>query len=376
MMNEFVSREELYEMVWATPTQRLSREFGMSDVALGKICKKLSVPKPPPGYWARKASGQPVTRTPLPRKNINQRPGVFLARKAKQRPPEPELSNSTLDLIASLEMPENAVAVSDTLLRANPLVRRTKRALTGAQSDIYGALWPRNECLDLRVSKRSLRRALLLMDALLKRLTRLGYEITISECGETVVGKNGVQMKLGLYERFRRFEQVLTDEQKLNSWRYDRFRFEPSDEFDLRLTRWPLGERHWKDTAKRKVEDRLTDIVIAIILSTELVQIENEKRGAAELLRLEQERLDAERHEQEIEENRRLEELENQASSWQRANKLRAFLQACEAEFSDLSNSDLNGKAAPWLRWGYEHADRLDPLKNHLVVEVFSRSAT
>lgn len=45
----FVTREELYELVWTIPTQRLAERFGFSDVALAKTCKKLKVPKPSRG---------------------------------------------------------------------------------------------------------------------------------------------------------------------------------------------------------------------------------------------------------------------------------------------------------------------------------------
>lgn len=121
--------------------------------------------------------------------------------------------------------------------------------------------------LDFRISKPFLMRALLLMDTLLKQLEKLGYEVAIPDSGETVVAKGDVQMKIGLYERFRRFEQILTEKQKLNWWRYDKYRFEPSGEFDLSLSRRPLHERHWKDSPKRKLEDRLTDIVVEIVRS-------------------------------------------------------------------------------------------------------------
>jgi hypothetical protein len=36
-----------------TLATKLAKEFGISDVALGKICKKLDVPKPSLGYWSR-----------------------------------------------------------------------------------------------------------------------------------------------------------------------------------------------------------------------------------------------------------------------------------------------------------------------------------
>src|SRR3546814_2233578 len=46
---------------------RLAKEFGLSDVALHKICRKHEIPTPPLGYWAKKAHGKPVTNTPLPK---------------------------------------------------------------------------------------------------------------------------------------------------------------------------------------------------------------------------------------------------------------------------------------------------------------------
>lgn len=60
-------REELYALVWDRPMTRLAKEFGLSDVALHKICRKHEIPTPPLGYWAKKAHGKPVTNTPLPK---------------------------------------------------------------------------------------------------------------------------------------------------------------------------------------------------------------------------------------------------------------------------------------------------------------------
>ena len=63
-----LTREELYALVWDRPMTKLAKEFGLSDVALHKICHKHDVPTPPAGYWAKKAHGKPVTNTPLPNK--------------------------------------------------------------------------------------------------------------------------------------------------------------------------------------------------------------------------------------------------------------------------------------------------------------------
>ncbi len=45
----FLTREMLYQKVWGTPATKLSKEIGISDVMLGKICRKLDVQKP---LWA------------------------------------------------------------------------------------------------------------------------------------------------------------------------------------------------------------------------------------------------------------------------------------------------------------------------------------
>src|SRR5690625_227341 len=74
-----VSREELYEQVWSTPTAQLAKEFGVSDVAIGKACRRLQIPKPPRGYWARLAAGQKVKRTPLKKLPLAQERKVALA---------------------------------------------------------------------------------------------------------------------------------------------------------------------------------------------------------------------------------------------------------------------------------------------------------
>ncbi len=61
------SRLELYERVWTTPITRFASELGISDVAVAKACKRLDVPTPPRGYWARLAAKQKVRRLPLPK---------------------------------------------------------------------------------------------------------------------------------------------------------------------------------------------------------------------------------------------------------------------------------------------------------------------
>ena len=63
---DYWNRVDLYNKVWDQPLVRLSRRFGISDVRLGKICRKLKIPHPGRGYWAKRAVGQAVEQLPLP----------------------------------------------------------------------------------------------------------------------------------------------------------------------------------------------------------------------------------------------------------------------------------------------------------------------
>lgn len=60
-----MSREELYELVWSTPMQKLAETYGLSDRGLAKTCQRYLVPVPSRGYWAKIDAGQSIKRTPL-----------------------------------------------------------------------------------------------------------------------------------------------------------------------------------------------------------------------------------------------------------------------------------------------------------------------
>src|SRR5262245_62845586 len=58
-------RKELYEQVWQEPVRQVASKYGISDVGLAKICRKLDVPLPGRGFWARKEAGHEDERPPL-----------------------------------------------------------------------------------------------------------------------------------------------------------------------------------------------------------------------------------------------------------------------------------------------------------------------
>jgi hypothetical protein len=60
------NRDELYAEIWEQPMVKIAPKYGISAVALGKVCRKLQIPLPGRGYWVKKDFGKPVKRVPLP----------------------------------------------------------------------------------------------------------------------------------------------------------------------------------------------------------------------------------------------------------------------------------------------------------------------
>ncbi|MGC4120489.1 MAG: hypothetical protein QM765_39100 [Myxococcales bacterium] len=62
-----VSREKLYEEVWAEPATAVAARYKVSSNFLARVCRRLGVPVPPRGHWARLQAGkQGMPRPPLP----------------------------------------------------------------------------------------------------------------------------------------------------------------------------------------------------------------------------------------------------------------------------------------------------------------------
>src|ERR1700752_657075 len=113
-MSITLTRQELYDRVWAEPVDTLAKEFRLSNVGLGKACRRHNIPVPPRGYWARRAVGQKIRHPPLPpSKN-----GIeAIALLGSPRPDQPSGNDprEVHPLIAFEMQPENKITVPDDL---------------------------------------------------------------------------------------------------------------------------------------------------------------------------------------------------------------------------------------------------------------------
>lgn len=61
-----ITRDKLYEEVWAEPMTKVAARFKVSSNYLARVCHYLNVPFPHRGYWAKRQFGKTPTRPPLP----------------------------------------------------------------------------------------------------------------------------------------------------------------------------------------------------------------------------------------------------------------------------------------------------------------------
>ncbi len=122
-----LTRKELHEFVWREPRTKLAKMWGISDVAIGKLCVKASVPAPPLGYWAKRAAGGKTSITPLPMRLPGQRETVNIRAVSDY-----ERWNAPVDLEAEIPPPTYSETLEEVVQAAFALLGpfRAKRDLS------------------------------------------------------------------------------------------------------------------------------------------------------------------------------------------------------------------------------------------------------
>lgn len=261
-----ITRHELYQMVWSRPVIECAKSFGMSDVGLAKICKRHKVPRPYLGYWARIQAGQKPQKTPLPKSKDNSKIRIYV------RTPVPKEKNASKMPFDNKSMPD--IVVREVLSDPHYLIAETSKFLERCQYDNAGiAVLPKSGCLDIRVAKESLSRALKIMNALITSLEAIGFQVFIQE-NTTNVKILDVTVTFKMGEELDRQHLRAKD---LNLDGYYQFGYNSYEKQPIHSGRLFLMiedpdfyshseyRRNWRDTESKKLEDFLKSFVLGLI---------------------------------------------------------------------------------------------------------------
>lgn len=371
-------REKLYKEIWAEPVVKVAERYGVSDVAIHKVCRKLDIPTPPLGYWARVKAGAKLTKTPLPKSNgPSQMHGAKSFEGVKEKVPSaekdflkllPEEDQQQI-LVAAQEiaMPPEEAPIHKKIAAYRTVVKnwnKTDRKDTGAKKakDYYY----NPPFLAGLISEESLPRVYRILDALFRQVERLGGLVE----DDLSLQIQNEHVRLEIVEGQNAVPHVITraEAQALMKYqdekRHDRFwaskpQIRKNDYvFNGRLRISVRTGRYFRDTDKVNVESRLGDILIEIYEEAEKLRLERLAREEEARRKAEEARQREERRNRYNEEVERTVALENAALDFETACRIRAYVK----EVQKLQGREgLDDKTAKWIEWATKKADWLDP---------------
>jgi hypothetical protein len=353
-----LSRKELHELIWSTPATKVAADFGISDVAVAKRCKKLNVPRPSRGYWASLGAGGTPRKKPLP-------PTVeeVFAKEAKK------------PIGKSLALPTDTTAL-------HPLASELVHAVTKARLDRHkrATLSDVPTLPKVTVSKNLAERVAKAFHVILGGVEPLGILFR-----KSLSCHDGGYFKMGSDRLYLHIEEDLVDSSgrrlQVPSWDWQISRSVLSGFLTFSFNTSPYGKPDvgpWSETAKAPLEKILSQIVRAVrehYLNLQIRHtqeaIEQAKRHAEwerrtrEWMAREEIRLQKEREQKHANAlanaaRGRAENLVKAAESWRTSCDLAEFLNECERQWNRVSG-EVSAEQQAWLTWARAYTHQLSP---------------
>lgn len=381
-MPHWFTREELYELVWSEPMNRLASQYNISNVGLSKACRRHHIPVPERGYWAKLKANKNVTRRPLPPRG----PGMFdhVVIGARNNWSHRRTLSDTEILEAVLEPPIFPKELEDVIFEVRELVgrlsvprvmQRPHRLIAKlleadderrqkAAKEQYLPSWDRPQ-FDSPFEKRRLR----LLNSIFTALERCGMKPSVRgrEARELGVQVNDTHVSFIVDDACAKLDHHPSGYQRCTN---------PSGKMKVAIKWWRSEgnvRRVWEDAPSVPVEKSITDIVVELIVAGEQQYregtqysyewtverktrlIEDARRQREEAERKERERLA--RLQQE-----RIDQLIADADALRRAQAIRAYVREvkglCVSSVQSIDEASLHS----WEIWALAEADRIDPV--------------
>lgn len=384
------TRQEFYDKLWSIPIEQLAKELGCSVFMIGNACERCDIPTPDSGYWTLLENGRIPVQIPLP-KNTNPSIQTVTVSQYPQRqksiayPSREALYDADICKLLKKARELGPVVVSDTLQKPHPLVA-TWKAVNAKKIANSKRPWKDQEhisekvILDIHVSEQQSLRAILIMDALLKRIEKLGGKIELKPTDHRLSYSQTMIVFVGtVAARIRLREQTtkprIKSEEPDTGWERKRPGYVPNGM--LLFDPGPQSHDNWmpKDTKTLRLENYLDELIVGCIRQAGEQRILERERHQAKLQRLEEENrkrqkaFDLQRKREELKrlqdaENAQITELMDRVKGWKESQAIQDFIEAvCQKCSLEDGAMPIRGEVADYLRWANGIADRFNPLK-------------
>ena len=365
-------RDELYNEVWSMPMSKLAKNYTISDVGLAKICKKMNIPVPPRGYWAKKSAGKKTVIIPLPQETkstINEYDHYCNESSNVVK----ETGNTYCNELEITRL--KGIKISRTSLKYHPLVEHARKYLLSEKPNPqYPIITPFGEVISLKVSIKNMDRGLRIMDTIIKNIEELGGRIELDKqrynpllCNTYAV-IHEEKIAFSLREKFELKKHIPTKDElkKMNQYSWDRppeNDHVPSNKFILEIDEYGIGlQQKWQDTPTASLDDKLGDFIIGLLKIAPYIK--QRRLDEIERERKQQEENDRRRKEQARieEEQRKIKILESHLDMYAKTGQINTYIEVFEKTFNSVSCSPERKEVLlRWIGWVKEYRDKINP---------------
>lgn len=369
-------REKLYEEVWAKPVVDVAVQYGVSDVAIHKVCKILDIPVPPRGYWARLRAGTKLKKPPLPATNgAEEITGARTFEGVKQIDEPTQLLSFLVEserqkimlAVQQIQMPVENAKLHPKIIAYKSIVKewnKNDRKPEGMQRG-FNNYSKRPPFLAGVISEEALPRVFRILDALYRQIEKLGGtindDLSLRIRNEHVtleIVEDQDQIKHVITKQEAQDILVYQDKKRHYSWASEPHIRKYDYIFNGRLRISIRQSRYFKDTEKVNIESRLGDMLIELYEKSEVARIDREAQEEEARRRKEEARLREEQRNRYNNEIVQTIALTNAARDYEIACSIRAYVVAIE---ETAKEQELDDKASAWIDWAKKKADWFDP---------------
>jgi len=320
-----LTRNDLYDLVWSEPVTKIVARYSITDSGLAKICKRMEIPKPPRGYWAKISAGVKLKKTPLPKASAECELVVTLP-----------LESTDRALVDDFETkPENKIIVPERINKFHPLVIQTREVIEKFElkkDEIFSTRHA--DSLTIRISKALLPRACRILHTIIEEAKKRLFKVAIdhehwSGKYRSYIEVSGHKIYFLMEEETKRHTHVPTDNEIKYGWMLYKYDYKSTGALVLRIDEYNRGvSKRFADNKFGMVENKLNQFFASV---KQIAVIEEKRRLESE----ENERLWELRRREEEEVERlkqeklaKIRKLEQDAEKFIKARYIREYLEA------------------------------------------------
>ena len=367
-------RVKLYNEVWEEPVSTVAARYEISDTALRKHCKKLDIPLPYRGYWAKLKVDKDVKKTKLPKvtREVSKYVREYLIKfredledmSDNELLSKQELHLLTDETVVYIKEQCNKIKVPGQLINASNEILdhkdemekrkiRDKESKTAIKRTAFGnrISYNNNEkvsVLPINVSKENLNRSYRIIDTLIKALPDFEGKIYVGDYqrvwpappkDNAIIELVKTQFYISVNEKGNNLVINIDDSIKFSDQKDNKL----ENQLDAIIYKMMVegNKRYAEFLVKRREEERQWQ---------EQLRIWEEEKKQKDLQKLRENRLEE------------MEQLLVTADDWDKAVRLRKFLNAVELKIVEIQEKEKQEKLINWIAEQRMKVDWFDPL--------------